>query len=77
MLAKTIARATGKPHLEIRSLVHQEKQASVVGQAQSGLEGIGRMEQNMKDLKQALADMLLEKQRKNELRKQQMASSVS
>ena len=77
MLTKTIAQATGKTHLEIRSLVDQDKQASVVGQAQAGLEGIGRMEQNMKDMKQLFAEMLLEKQRKNELRKQQIASSVS
>ena len=73
MLAKTIAQATGKSHWEIRSLVDQEKQASVVGQAQVGLGGIGRMEQNMKDMKQSLADLLLEQQKKNELRKQQMA----
>ena len=77
MRTKTTAQATGKTHLEIRSLVDQDKQASVVGQAQAGLEGIGRMEQNMKDMKQSLAEMLLEKQRKNELRKQQIASSVS
>ena len=73
MLTKTIAQATGKSYWEIRSLVDQEKQASVVGQAQVGLEGIGRMEQNMKDMKEEMAEMLLEKQRKNELRKQQMA----
>ena len=36
MLTKTIAQATGKTHLEIRSLVDQERQASVVGQAQVG-----------------------------------------
>jgi len=77
MLTKTIAQATGKSHWEIRSLVDQEKQASVVGQAQAGLEGIGRMEENMEDMKQSLADMLLEKQKKNELRKQQMALTVS
>ena len=46
--------------MDIRSLVYQEIQASVVGQAQVGLEGIGRMEQNMKDMKQALAEMLLQ-----------------
>jgi hypothetical protein len=77
MLTKTIAQATGKSHWEIRSLVDQEKQASVVGQAQVGLEGIDRMEQNMKDMKQSLAEMLLEKQKKNELKKQQMALTAS
>ena len=77
MLTKTIAQATGKSHWEIRSLVDQEKQASVVGQAQVGLEGIDRMEQNMKEMQEALAKMLLEKQKKNELRKQQMASTAS
>ena len=77
MLTKTIAQATGKSHWDIRSLVDQEKQASVVGQAQVGLEGISRMEENMKDMKQSLAEMLLEKQKKNELRKQQMALSAS
>ena len=77
MLTKTIAQATGKTHLEIRSLVDQEKQASVIGQIQAGLEVIEQMNKDMKEVKQRLADMLLEEQKKNEVRKQQMASSVS
>ena len=35
------------------------------------------MEENMKDMKQALADMLIEQQKQNELRKRQMVSGVT
>ena len=44
MLTKSIAQATGKTHMEVRSLVDQENRDLVVGQAQVGLEGISRMD---------------------------------